>query len=85
MASIFAWTRGFAHRAKLDNNELLAKFSTTLEKSVIDTIQAGHMTKDLAICIHGNKVTEGVHYLPTEGFMDKIDQDFQKEWRKIIG
>lgn len=85
VASIFAWTRGFAHRAKLDNNELLQNFSTTLEKSVIDTIERGHMTKDLAICVHGNKVKEGTHYLATEAFMDKIDEDFQGKWKKIVG
>lgn len=85
MASIFAWTRGFQHRAKLDNNELLAKFSATLEKAVVDTIQAGHMTKDLAICVHGNNVKEGTHYLRTEAFMEKIDEDFQGKWKKIVG
>jgi isocitrate dehydrogenase len=85
VASIFAWTRGFIHRAKLDNNELLDKFSHTLEKSVIDTIEKGHMTKDLAICVHGNKVQENTHYLRTEAFMDKIDEDFQAKWKKIVG
>jgi isocitrate dehydrogenase len=85
VASIFAWTRGFAHRAHLDKNELLDKFSTTLEKAVVDTIEKGHMTKDLAICVHGNKVTEGTHYLRTEAFMDKIDEDFQGKWKKIVG
>ena len=85
MASIFAWTRGFSHRAKLDGNELLSKFSHTLETAVVDTIQAGHMTKDLAICVHGNKVKEGTHYLRTEHFMDKIDEDFQGKWKKIVG
>ena len=84
VASIFAWTRGFAHRAKLDNNELLTKFSHTLEKSVIDTIERGHMTKDLAICVHGNKVIEGTHFLRTEAFMEKIDEDFQNQWKKIV-
>jgi isocitrate dehydrogenase len=85
VASIFAWTRGFQHRAKLDNNELLSKFSTTLEKAVIDTIEKGHMTKDLAICVHGNNVKENTHYLRTEAFMDKIDEDFQAKWKKIVG
>jgi isocitrate dehydrogenase len=85
VASIFAWTRGFAHRAKLDNNELLQHFSNTLEKAVIDTIERGHMTKDLAICVHGNNVKEGTHYLITEAFMDKIDEDFQGKWKKIVG
>jgi isocitrate dehydrogenase len=43
------------------------------------------MTKDLAICVHGNKVKEGTHYLRTEHFMDKIDEDFQGKWKKIVG
>lgn len=85
IASIFAWTRGLMHRAKLDNNELLLKFCQTLEKAIIDTVEKGHMTKDLAICVHGNKVVEGTHFVQTEAFMDKIDQDFQEKWRKIVG
>ena len=85
VASIFAWTAGFAHRAKLDNNELLDKFAKTLEKAVVDTIENGHMTKDLAICVHGNNVKEGVHYLRTEFFMDKIDENFRAKWKKIVG
>ena len=52
-ASIFAWTRGLAHRAKLDNNQPLADFAKALEQTCIDTIQAGAMTKDLAGCIKG--------------------------------
>jgi isocitrate dehydrogenase len=85
VASIFAWTRGFAHRAKLDNNELLAKFSHTLEEAVVETIEKGHMTKDLAICVYGNNVHENTHYLRTEVFMDRIDEIFQQKWRKIVG
>ena len=73
------------HRAKLDNNELLLKFCQTLEKSIVDTVERGHMTKDLAICVHGNNVKEGAHYVRTELFMEKIDQDFQQQWRKIVG
>ena len=53
IASIFAWTRGLLHRAKLDANAALAHFATTLEEVCIETIEAGHMTKDLAICIKG--------------------------------
>jgi len=52
-ASIFAWTRGLAHRAKLDSNDALLNFATTLEAVCVDTIEAGFMTKDLAICIKG--------------------------------
>lgn len=51
IASIFAWTRGLAHRAKLDNNEALRKFSENLEAVCIETIESGFMTKDLAICV----------------------------------
>ena len=58
VASIYAWTRGLAHRAKLDGNAELAAFCDALEASVIETIKAGKMTKDLAICVHGTtKVT----------------------------
>ena len=52
-ASIFAWTRGLAHRAKLDSNKELARFSTALEEVCVETIESGVMTKDLAICIKG--------------------------------
>jgi isocitrate dehydrogenase len=71
IASIFAWTRGLAHRAKLDNNARLAAFSTTLEQVCIDAVESGHMTKDLAICIHGSDVNES-QYLYTEQFMDVL-------------
>jgi isocitrate dehydrogenase len=52
-ASIFAWTRGLEHRAKLDNNEPLKRFCSALESVCVETIEAGFMTKDLAICIKG--------------------------------
>jgi isocitrate dehydrogenase len=55
IASIFAWTRGLQHRAKLDDNALLMKFTEDLEAAVIKAVENGYMTKDLAICIHGNK------------------------------
>ena len=85
IASIFAWTRGLGHRAKLDGNEELALFSQTLENAVVTTVEQGSMTKDLAILVTGtNKVVEGTDYLVTEGFMDKIDQNFQIEWAKIM-
>lgn len=54
IASIFAWTRGLAHRAKLDNNEQLKKFCDILEATCVSTIEAGFMTKDLAICVKGS-------------------------------
>jgi isocitrate dehydrogenase len=74
MASIFAWTRGLEFRGKLDENEELINFCKTLEKACIDTVESGKMTKDLAICIHGNKVEHGTHYLYTEEFLDAIEK-----------
>lgn len=55
IASIFAWTRGLMHRAKLDDNKELHRFCEILEKSVLETVESGFMTKDLALCIHGSK------------------------------
>lgn len=54
-ASIYAWTRGLLHRAKLDNNADLRKFAESLEEVCVNTIEGGHMTKDLAICVKGAK------------------------------
>lgn len=85
IASIFAWTRGLLHRAKLDNNEELALFAQTLEAAVISTVEGGQMTKDLAILALGtNKLKEGTDFLVTEAFMDAIDEHFQAEWSKIM-
>eukprot|EP00644_Phytophthora_capsici_P003685 jgi/Phyca11/511341/fgenesh2_kg.PHYCAscaffold_82_\ len=75
IASIYAWTRGLAHRGKLDGNQELIDFSLGLEDAVIKTVEQGHMTKDLAICIHGSNVTPD-HYLYTEDFMDKVKDTF---------
>lgn len=78
IASIFAWTRGLAHRAKIDNNQELMKFSEMLESSVIEAVEDGHMTKDLAILATGSwDVKVDKDYLVTEAFMDKIDDKFQ--------
>ena len=74
IASIFAWTRGLAHRAKLDSNDELNKFSTTLEKVCIDTVESGEMTKDLAILI--NKDSK---FLTTNQFLEAINKNLQKE------
>ena len=73
MASIFAWTRGLAHRAKLDDNAALAKFASTLEKVCVDTVEAGYMTKDLALLVGPDQ-----KWLSTTGFLDKIDQNLKK-------
>jgi len=73
IASIFAWTRGLAFRGKLDNNSKLIQFCEILESACIETVENGKMTKDLAVCIHGNSVKHGEHYLYTEEFMEAID------------
>lgn len=73
IASIFAWTRGLAHRGKLDGNAELIQFCETLEQVCVEVVESGRMTKDLAVCIHGNSVQHGEHYLYTEEFLDAID------------
>jgi len=72
-ASIYAWTRGLAHRAKLDDNAQLAKFATTLEKVVVETIEGGGMTKDLALLVGPDQ-----EWLTTMGFLEAIDANLQK-------
>ncbi len=76
MASIFAWTRGLAHRGKLDNNQSLIDFCQSLETVCIETIEGGKMTKDLALLIHKDKLNES-HYLTTQEFLDilKVNLD----------
>lgn len=73
IASIFAWTRGLAHRAKLDDNAALATFADTLEKVCIDTVEGGEMTKDLAVLIGPEQ-----QWLSTQGFLDAVDRNLQK-------
>ena len=79
IASIFAWTRGLAFRGKLDGNAELIRFSEALEKVCIETVESGKMTKDLAVCVHGNAVTAGKDYLNTEDFLEAIDQNLRKK------
>ena len=73
IASVFAWTRGLAHRAKLDGNEELRRFADTLEKVCVDTVEAGFMTKDLALLVGADQ-----KWLSTTGFLDKIDENLKK-------
>jgi isocitrate dehydrogenase len=73
IASIFAWTRGLAHRAKLDDNAALAKFAATLEKVCVDTVEAGFMTKDLALLVGPDQ-----KWLSTTGFLDKVDENLKR-------
>jgi len=75
-ASIFAWTRGLAHRAKLDDNVALIEFAKTLEKVTVDTIESGAMTKDLAVLVGPDQ-----KWLSTQGFLDRIDQNLQRAMR----
>lgn len=77
IASIFAWTRGLEFRGKLDGNQDLINFCQTLEKVCVATVESGKMTKDLAVCIHGNKVNHGEHYLYTEEFLNAIDSNLK--------
>lgn len=77
IASIFAWTRGLLHRAKLDDNKDLHNFSDALEKVCVSTIEDGHMTKDLAGCIKGIKNVERTDYLNTFEFLDKIAENLK--------
>jgi len=79
IASIFAWTRGFLHRAKLDSNPDLERFATALERVCVQTIEAGFMTKDLAICIKGMSGVTRSDYLNTFEFMDKLAENLRKE------
>src|SRR6201996_7546977 len=73
IASIFAWTRGLGHRAKLDNNEALAKFANTLEKVCVSTVEDGNMTKDLALLVGADQ-----RWLSTTGFLDKVAENLTK-------
>lgn len=82
VASIYAWTRGLEHRAKLDNTPDLAKFALALETACIDTIESGKMTKDLVACIHGlANVKEGM-YLNTEDFLQAIADQLERSYKK---
>jgi len=74
IASIFAWTGGLKHRAKLDNTPELTKFAATLEKVCVDTVEAGHMTKDLAILISKDQP-----WLNTQAFLNKLDENLKKK------
>jgi isocitrate dehydrogenase len=73
IASIFAWARGLYHRGKMDDNEKLKKFAKTLEKTCIETVESGLMTKDLAILIGPSS-----KYLTTNQFLDEIDGNLKK-------
>ncbi|MEO6838479.1 MAG: NADP-dependent isocitrate dehydrogenase [Ginsengibacter sp.] len=79
IASIFAWTRGLAFRGKLDKNQELIDFANTLEEVCIETVESGKMTKDLAVCVSGNKVSHGKDYLNTEEFLDALVENLKSK------
>lgn len=78
IASIYAWTRGLAFRAKLDGNNELARFAENLEAACIETVESGVMTKDLALTIHGTQLRDN-HYVTTEKFMEAIKKQLDKK------
>ena len=78
IASIFAWTRGLAHRGKLDANQELISFCSTLEKVCIETVEGGKMTKDLALLIHGKKLDK-THYLTTQKFLSELKRNLEQK------
>jgi len=82
IASIFAWTRGLLHRAKLDKNDKLGEFAKLLEQTCTNTIEEGHMTKDLAICIKGLKNVTRKDYLSTQEFLNKIADNLTVAMKK---
>jgi isocitrate dehydrogenase len=73
IASIYAWTGGLKHRAKLDDNQQLLDFANKLEKVIVSTVENGHMTKDLALLVGPDQ-----NWLTTEGFLEKIDENLNK-------
>lgn len=76
IASIFAWTQGLSHRAKLDNNNELSNFCKILEQVCIETVDAGQMTKDLALSVHGDKLKRE-HWLTTTDFLNAVEKNLR--------
>jgi len=74
IASIYAWTRGLAHRGKLDGNQALIDFANTLEQVVVETVESGQMTKDLALLVGPDQA-----WLTTEDFLAALDQNLQNK------
>ena len=78
IASIFAWTRGLAHRGKLDGNNALINFCQKLEEVCVETVESGEMTKDLAMLVHGDNINQG-DYLNTQDFLAAIKRNLDKK------
>jgi len=81
IASIFAWTRGLAHRGKLDGNQALIGFCEKLEQVCVDTVEGGEMTKDLALLVHGNDVTRD-HWLTTQEFLQALKRNLGDSYKQ---
>lgn len=81
MASIFAWTRGLYYRGLFDNNKELVRFAEALERASIECVEAGKMTKDLALCIHGSAL-ERKHYLLTAEFLEQVEARIKTDWKR---
>lgn len=83
IASIYAWTRGLAHRANLDSNKDLLEFSKMLEEVVITTVESGFMTKDMALCVAGTSEVPREKYLSTIQFFDKLGANLKEKWTSL--
>lgn len=75
---MFAWSQGLLARAKFDGNDKLKKFAETLERVIIETVESGNFTKDLAILVHGTTKLERAQYLNTFEFIDKVAENLVK-------
>jgi len=78
IASIYAWTGGLKHRAKLDDNQQLMKFATTLEKTIVETVESGDMTKDLALLVGPDQKWLTTMGFLEMGFLEKVDENLNK-------
>jgi isocitrate dehydrogenase len=78
IASIYAWTRGLYYRGKFDGNKELIDFSTKLERACIDTVESGKMTKDLALCVHGNNIPQG-SFLSTTAYLEAVEKELRSK------
>jgi isocitrate dehydrogenase len=78
IASIFAWTKGLSHRGKLDGTPEVTEFAKKLEEVCVETVESGCMTKDLAVCIHGNNPPAG-SYMTTDDFLTKLADNLKKK------
>uniref|UniRef100_A0A1A9WUD3 Isocitrate dehydrogenase [NADP] n=1 Tax=Glossina brevipalpis TaxID=37001 RepID=A0A1A9WUD3_9MUSC len=84
IATIYAWTRGLLHRAKLDKNNELKRFAETLEKVCVNTVESGYMTRDLAICQMGIDAVQRKDYMETFEYLDKLAENLRKVWSCIL-